>query len=175
MAVENLLVGWFFCKLLGQVCLQIFFVGLYPLALTRSSFALAAGDDFLRLQSCFSAAVLAAVMEVIKETIAVDPYASRFALSGPLRRYGRLKGMGLPNRYRLFFRPFEAEGRRLLLILWLGSPCKEGDRNDSYAVFSRLVRRGELPEDWASLQSELAASEPTFRAVSTDADLHPWR
>jgi hypothetical protein len=24
--------------------------------------------------------------------------------------------MGLPNRYRLFFRPFEAEGRRLLLL-----------------------------------------------------------
>ena len=59
---------------------------------------------------------LAAVMEGIKERIAADPYASRFALTGPLRRYGRLKGLGLPDRYRLFFRPFEAEGRRLLLI-----------------------------------------------------------
>jgi toxin YhaV len=68
-----------------------------------------------------------------KETIAVDPYASRFALSGPLRRCGRLKGMRLPNRYRLIFRPFEAEGRRLLLILWLGFPRKEDDRNDCYA------------------------------------------
>jgi len=99
--------------------------------------------------------LLAAVMEGIKERIAVDPYASRFALSGPLRRYGRLKGFGLPHRYRLFFRPFEAEDRRLLLILWLGYPRKEGDHNDCYAVFSRLVRRGELPENWASLQREL--------------------
>ncbi|MFM9088271.1 MAG: type II toxin-antitoxin system YhaV family toxin [Cyanobium sp.] len=99
--------------------------------------------------------LLAAVMEGIKERIAADPYASRFALSGPLRRYGRLKGFGLPDRYRLFFRPFEAEGRRLLLILWLGFPRKEGDRNDCYAVFSRLVRRGELPDDWESLQREL--------------------
>jgi toxin YhaV len=41
--------------------------------------------------------------------------------------------MGLPNCYRLFFRPFEAEGRRLLLILWLGFPRKEDDRNDCYA------------------------------------------
>ena len=80
-----------------------------------------------------------------------------FALSGPLRRYGRLKGLGLPDRYRLFFRPFEAEGRRLLLILWLGFPRKDGDRNDGYAVFSRLVQRGELPEDWESLQRELDA------------------
>ena len=44
-----------------------------------------------------------------------------------------LKGMGLPNRYRLFFRPFEVEGRRLLLILWLGFPRKEDDRNHCYA------------------------------------------
>jgi len=27
-----------------------------------------------------------------------------------LRRYGRLKGLGLPDRHRLFFRPFEADG-----------------------------------------------------------------
>ncbi|MFN4865292.1 MAG: type II toxin-antitoxin system YhaV family toxin [Cyanobacteriota bacterium] len=96
--------------------------------------------------------LLAAVMEGIKEQVAADPYASRFALTGPLRRYGRLKGLGLPDRYRLFFRPFEAEDRRLLLILWLGFPRKDGDRNDCYAVFSRLVQRGELPEDWESLQ-----------------------
>jgi toxin YhaV len=101
--------------------------------------------------------LLAAVMEGIKERIAADPYASRFALTGPLRRFGRLKGLGLPDRYRLFFRPFEADGRRLLLILWLGYPRKDGDRNDCYAVFSRLVQRGELPEDWESLQRELDA------------------
>jgi hypothetical protein len=68
--------------------------------------------------------------------------------------------LGLPDRYRLFFRPFEAEGQRLLLILWLGFPRKDGDRNDCYAVyavFTRLVQRGELPDDWESLQRELAA------------------
>ena len=96
--------------------------------------------------------LLAAVME----RIPFDPYASRFALIGALRRYGRLKGFGFPDRYRIFFRPFEAEGRRLLLILWLGYPRNDGDRNDCYAVFSRLVRCGELPEDWESLHRELA-------------------
>jgi toxin YhaV len=101
--------------------------------------------------------LLAAVMEGIKARIAADPHASRFALSGPLRRYGRLKGLGLPDRYRLFFRPFEAGDRRLLLILWLGFPRKAGDRNDCYAAFSRMVQRGEFPEDWPSLQAELDA------------------
>jgi AbrB family looped-hinge helix DNA binding protein len=46
--------------------------------------------------------LLAAVIEGIKERIAADPHASRFALTGPLRRYGRLKGLGLPDRYRVF-------------------------------------------------------------------------
>jgi toxin YhaV len=85
--------------------------------------------------------LLAAVMEGIKERIAADPYASRFALTGPLRRYGRLKGLGLPDRTLLRFRLFEAEGRHLLLILWLGYPRKDGDRNDCYAAFTRLVQR----------------------------------
>ena len=81
----------------------------------------------------------------------------RFALQGPLRRYGRLKGLGLPDRHRLFFRPFEADGRRLLLILWLGYPRKEGDRNDCYAAFTRMVRRGDFPESWPELQAGIEA------------------
>lgn len=101
--------------------------------------------------------LLAAVMAGIKERIAADPYASRFALLGPLRRYGRLKGLDLPDRHRLFFRPFEADGRRLLLILWLGYPRKEGDRNDCYAAFTRMVRRGDFPENWPELQAEIEA------------------
>ena len=99
--------------------------------------------------------LLAAVMAGIKEQIALDPYANRFSLSGPLRRYGRLKGLGLPDRYRLFFRPFEAEGRKLRLILWLGFPRKEGDRKDCYAVFQQMVQRKDLPPDWESLEVEI--------------------
>jgi len=99
--------------------------------------------------------LLAAVMVGIKEQIALDPYASRFSLSGPLRRYGRLKGLGLPDRYRLFFRPFEAEGRKLLVILWLGFPRKDGDHKDCYAVFQQMLQRGDPPQDWKSLEFEI--------------------
>ena len=101
--------------------------------------------------------LLAAVMAGIKEQIALDPYASRFSLSGPFRCYGRRKGLGLPDRYRLFFRPFEAEGRILLLILWLGFPRKDGDRNDCYAVFQQMMQRGDPPQDWKSLEVEIKA------------------
>ena len=39
----------------------------------------------------------------------------------------------------------------------LYNQAKEGDRHDGYAVFSRLVQRGELPENWASLERALSA------------------
>jgi toxin YhaV len=48
-------------------------------------------------------------------------------------------------------------GRRVLLILWRGFPRKEGDCQDCYSVFSRMVRRGDLPDTWAALQRELEA------------------
>jgi toxin YhaV len=85
--------------------------------------------------------------------------SSAFALSGPLRRYGRLKGLGLPDRYPLFCRVFEADARKVLLILWLGFPRKEGDRNDCYAVFQQMVRRGDL-----RLSSRPTNRRPSWRA-----------
>ena len=33
------------------------------------------------------------------------------------------------------------------MILWLGYPRRDGDRNDCFAVFTRLVQRGGLLED----------------------------
>jgi toxin YhaV len=90
--------------------------------------------------------LLKAIMVGIREKIPQDPLAAHFALRGPLRKYGRLKKMGLPERYRLFFKPFSDRGRKAIIILWLGYPRKEGDKNDCYAVFEKMVARGEFPE-----------------------------
>ncbi len=98
--------------------------------------------------------LLAAVMIGIKEKIVLDPFAPQFALKGSLRHYGRLKGMGLSDRYRLFFRAFEADDRKVLIILWLGFPRKEGDKNDCYNVFSRMVFNGDFPETLEQLLTE---------------------
>ena len=86
-----------------------------------------------------------------KEKIVLDPFAPQFALKGSLRHYGRLKGMGLSDRYRLFFRAFESGGRK---VLWLGFPRKEGDKNDCYEVFSRMVHNGDFPDSLEQLLSE---------------------
>ncbi|MEM9451854.1 MAG: type II toxin-antitoxin system YhaV family toxin [Cyanobacteria bacterium P01_E01_bin.6] len=88
----------------------------------------------------------AGVMRAIKEIIPQDPYASKLTLSGPLKSYGRVKKMGIPNRYRLFFRAFATPEQKSIFILWLGYPRKEGAKNDCYQVFARMVKRGEFPK-----------------------------
>jgi toxin YhaV len=95
--------------------------------------------------------LLAVVMIGIKEKIVVDPMSSQFALTGSLRRYGRMKGMGLPDRYRLFFRAFVSGEQQVLIVLWLGYPRKAGDKRDCYEVFTKMVGNGDFPDNLAEL------------------------
>ena len=95
----------------------------------------------------------------IEEKIPNDPLASYFSLRKPLDKYSRLKKMGLPNRYRLFFKVFPQQ--KAIIILWLGFPRKtsdpaspsgarerarkEGDKKDCYRVFAKMVKKGQFP------------------------------
>ena len=101
--------------------------------------------------------MLKALDIAIKEKIPQAPFASHFALKRPLQKYGRLKKMGLPNRYRLFFRAFKE--KQILIILWLGFPRQEGDKKDCYQVFAKKVLQGEFPESLESLVAECQAEE----------------
>ena len=79
----------------------------------------------------------------IEEKIPNDPIASYFALRKPLDKYSRLKKMGLLSRYRLFFKVFTQQ--KVIIILWLGFPRKEGDKKDCYRVFAKMVKKGQFP------------------------------
>lgn len=92
--------------------------------------------------------LLKALDQGIKDKIPNDPFASYFALKKPLQKYSRLKKMGLPSRYRLFFRVFKEAN--IIIILWLGFPRKEGDKKDCYQIFSKMVINGNFPEDMIS-------------------------
>jgi toxin YhaV len=97
--------------------------------------------------------LLTAIAIGIESKIPSDPFAAHFALTGALKRYSRMKKMGLPGRYRLFFRVFDTAEIKAIVILWLGYPRKEGDKNDCYEVFTKMVNRGEFPEDMSELIS----------------------
>lgn len=62
-----------------------------------------------------------AIMVAIKEKIPLDPFASHFALTGSLKKYGRVKKMGWRARYRLFFRALKTPEEKAIFILWLGN------------------------------------------------------
>lgn len=47
----------------------------------------------------------------------------------------------------------------MLLILWLGSPSKEGYRKDCYSVFQQMVQREDLLQDWETLEVEIKGFE----------------
>ncbi|MBW4591804.1 MAG: type II toxin-antitoxin system YhaV family toxin [Brasilonema angustatum HA4187-MV1] len=93
----------------------------------------------------------------IKEKITQDPFASHFILHKPLHRYGRLKKMGLPARYRLFFRAFKEQ--KIIIIIWLGFPRKEGDKNDCYQVFAKKVTNIDFPENVEELLAECEVTD----------------
>jgi toxin YhaV len=91
-----------------------------------------------------------AVTVGIEQKIPSDPLASYFALKKPLQKYSRMKKMGLPNRYRLFFKVFSEQ--QTIIILWLGFPRKQGDKKDCYQVFSKMVEQGQFPTNLLDLE-----------------------
>lgn len=92
-----------------------------------------------------------AIMVAIKEKIPEDPFASQFVLQGSLKKYGRVKKMGLPDRYRLFFRALQTPDHKAIFILWLGYPRKAGDKNDCYQAFTKMIEKGEFPDSFDDL------------------------
>ncbi|MBO3458596.1 type II toxin-antitoxin system YhaV family toxin [Aetokthonos hydrillicola Thurmond2011] len=101
-----------------------------------------------------TAKLFAAITVAIESKIPSDPFASHFALTGVLKRYGRVKKMGLPQRYRLFFQAFDTPQLKAIVILWLGFPRKEGAKNDCYEVFTKMVARGTFPDTLDELIAE---------------------
>lgn len=101
--------------------------------------------------------MLKSLRKLIKEVIPADPFASYFRLKDDLVKYKRVKRLGLPNRHRLFFKPLIINDEKVIVILWLGYPRKEGDKNDCYKTFTKMVANGYFPENSQEL---LEASVP---------------
>jgi toxin YhaV len=91
----------------------------------------------------------ASIVKAIEEKIPKNPLFADFCLYNELKGYCRVKGMGIPDRYRLFFKVFEDD--KLIFILWLGYPRKQGSRDDCYTVFEQKVLKG----DFATASEEL--------------------
>lgn len=95
------------------------------------------------------AKLLRAVFDSITQDVPGNPEHEKFRLGKTLDAYSNWRRVkrGLPPRYRLFFKFTSAQ--RKIIYAWLNDDStlrKDGDRNDVYEVFKRLLRRGEVPD-----------------------------
>lgn len=93
--------------------------------------------------------LVAAVRHVVLEVIPDDPNRPDFWLRGDLAKFRRVKGYGLPDRYRLFYA--FSEQQRVVVVLYLndsGTLRKHGAKTDPYEVFGRMLRSGEIGSDF---------------------------
>jgi toxin YhaV len=90
-----------------------------------------------------------AVRELTRNVIPSGPRHADYRLHGDLAKFRRTKGRGLPKRYRLFWT--FSEQLKVIIFLYMNDSAslrKEGDRSDPYNLFSGMVRRGEIGEDF---------------------------
>lgn len=99
------------------------------------------------------AKLLRRIVELIEHEIPRDPGSPEFALGNTLgpqyRHWRRAKFL---RRFRLFFR--YSSKHRIIIYAWINDENtlrQAGGRNDPYAVFGVLLRKGRPPDDWAAL------------------------
>jgi toxin YhaV len=102
------------------------------------------------------AKLLKRIVDLIESEIPRNPAATEFSLGNTLgpahRHWRRAKFLG---RFRLFFR--YSSQARVIVYAWVNDENtlhKAGGHNDPYSVFSRLLRRGQPPDDWNALIRE---------------------
>ena len=96
--------------------------------------------------------LLASVYKAITEVVPANPDQPEFRVGhslGPQYTHWRRVKRGLPARYRLFYR-FSSRPVRVIVYAWLNDEAtlrKAGAKTDVYAVFQRMLARGEVPSD----------------------------
>jgi toxin YhaV len=116
-------------------------------------------------QSSANFKLLAAVHELMFVTIPADPTRPEYRQGdtlGALRKHWfRAKFGG--QRFRLFFR-FDSRAK-VIIFAWVndGDTLRTyGSKSDAYAVFRKMLDKGNPPEDWAALL--MAAKDPAAPA-----------
>ncbi|WP_336959901.1 type II toxin-antitoxin system YhaV family toxin [Sphingobium aquiterrae] len=108
-----------------------------------------------------NAKLLAALRQLVFETIPQDPSRSEYRQGGTLgddrKHWFRAKfGAG---RFRLFFR--YSTKAKIIVFAWVNDETTlrtYGAKSDAYAVFRKMLDRGNPPDSWEALLA--AASEP---------------
>jgi len=116
------------------------------------------------------AKLLEALRKLVFETIPLDPsrpeYRQGVTLGDDRKHWFRAKfGSG---RFRLFFR--YSSSARIIIFAWVNDETTlrtYGAKSDAYAVFRRMLDKGNPPDDWGALLA--AATDEKARQRFDDA------
>lgn len=100
------------------------------------------------------------VTSAMYEYVPRDPQSRDFNLGTTLdkskqRKYTSWKRVKkqMPARYRLFFR-FNTQQPKTIVYAWLNNEeniRKAGSKSDVYAVFTKMLKNGTVPDNWSEL------------------------
>lgn len=104
-------------------------------------------------ESNANVSLFAALSKLILEAVPSDPnreeYRQGNTMGADFRHWRRAK---IGRRFRLFFR-FDSKSR-VIIFAWVNDETTlraSGSKHDPYAVFQRMLSRGNPPDDWAEL------------------------
>jgi toxin YhaV len=109
-----------------------------------------------------AAKLLAAVLKVAFDDIPSDPTRDIYRQGGTLgddhKHWFRAKFL---QQFRLFFRYQQSAGAKIIILAWVNDESTLRafeSANDAYAVFRKMLDRGNPPDTWKDLLA--AASQP---------------
>jgi toxin YhaV len=111
--------------------------------------------------------LLAAILKVALEDIPADParavYRQGDTLGDNYKHWFRAKFL---QQFRLFFRYQETKAAKVIVLAWVNDEDTlraYGKANDAYAVFRKMLKKGNPPDDWDGLLKAAAMGSAPAR------------
>ena len=96
-----------------------------------------------------------ALAQLMLETVPSDPSRDEYRQGNTMGpAYGHWRRAKVGRRFRLFFR-FDTK-TKVIIFAWVNDENtlrSSGSKTDPYAVFQKMLQRGNPPDDWAALVS----------------------
>ena len=120
-----------------------------------------------------NAKLLATLRQLVFETIPQDPTRPDYRQGGTLgdarKHWFRAKFGG--GRFRLFFR--YSTSAKVIVFAWVNDENTlrtYGSKSDAYAVFRKMLDKGNPPDDWAALLAAASESETRERLAAASPE-----
>lgn len=120
-----------------------------------------------------NAKLLEALRQLVFEIIPQDPTRPEYRQGGTLgddrKHWFRAKFGG--GRFRLFFR--YSTSAKVIVFAWVNDETTlrtYGSKSDAYAVFRKMLDKGNPPDDWAALLAAASESEARERLGAASPD-----